>query len=439
MSKRAVLSIGLTLLFICIFGIISLSIIRIKKLFLLPDTYIAHVDVGGLSRKNAKEKLENRVKIVSNRPIKLIYETRHWSVIPSDIMIVHVEESIDEAFDYNIGKGNTDWLLSFLKLKKSVSKIEPIVTFNEYQFAKRYEVLKESIELPPKSAYFNVKGDEISIIKDVDGKTLDPAELKVALISAIIKDETIVSLPVRIVKASKTEDDLKDMSINVKAMEFSTAFDPSLADRTHNIKLAAQAVSGNIISPGEIFSFNETVGERTEEKGYKEAQIFLDNQIVLGLGGGICQLSSTIYNLALLSDLEIVERVSHSLPVDYVPLGRDATINFGSIDFKFKNNSNGFLMLFTEIEGNVLRVKFFGSQKFNSFIRLYPETVRTISPPVNTIPDTSLHSGITKEKPGRPGYEVRLWKIYNDGIKETRQLISSDIYQPIPTIIYKGN
>lgn len=124
---------------------------------------------------------------------------------------------------------------------------------------------------------------------------------------------------------------------------FPITFETPLHDRTKsrikNIKIAAEALTGYVLKKGEEFSFNTVVGERTEKKGYEPAIIFVNGEKVDGVGGGICQISSTLYNLALLSKFKITERHVHQLPVTYVEKGKDATVAYGSLDLKFKNNS----------------------------------------------------------------------------------------------------
>jgi hypothetical protein len=122
-------------------------------------------------------------------------------------------------------------------------------------------------------------------------------------------------------------------------LTFETPIHDHDESRIKNIKIAAKALTGYVLKKGEEFSFNTVVGERTTEKGYEEATIFVSGEKVDGVGGGICQISSTLYNLALLSKFEITERHVHQLPVTYVEKGKDATVAFGSLDLRFVNNS----------------------------------------------------------------------------------------------------
>ncbi|NCB28668.1 MAG: hypothetical protein EOM63_02750 [Clostridia bacterium] len=118
---------------------------------------------------------------------------------------------------------------------------------------------------------------------------------------------------------------------------YTTSYSTKQANRCTNIRLAATAVNGTVLSPGETFSFNTVVGQRTTARGYKEAHVFSGGQVTEGVGGGICQVSSTLFNAAMLADMQITARVNHGLPVSYVPAGRDATVSWGGPEFKFKN------------------------------------------------------------------------------------------------------
>ena len=136
--------------------------------------------------------------------------------------------------------------------------------------------------------------------------------------------------------------------------QYTTYFDASIINRTENIRLAAKALDGKLLAPGEQFSFNKTVGQRTAEAGYKEAMFIVGKTYVPGLGGGVCQVSSTLYNVAVLAHLEILERHHHSLPVNYVPPGQDATVSFPYSDFRFRNITDNYLLIRSFVEGNSL-------------------------------------------------------------------------------------
>lgn len=145
--------------------------------------------------------------------------------------------------------------------------------------------------------------------------------------------------------------------------QYTTYFDTRLINRTENIRLAAKALDGKILAPGERFSFNQSVGERTAQAGYKEALIIEGDSFTPGLGGGVCQVSSTLYNAVILAHLEIIERHPHSLPISYVPPGQDATVAYPELDFKFKNNTKAYILIRSSVEGNSLTFKLYKKTK----------------------------------------------------------------------------
>lgn len=141
---------------------------------------------------------------------------------------------------------------------------------------------------------------------------------------------------------------------------YSTKYSSSNKDRTTNLKLAAEKINGTVIMPGEIFSYNTVVGERTIEAGYKEAAMYINGEVVDGLGGGICQISTTLYNAVLYSNLEIVERKNHRFVPSYSAAGRDATVVYGAIDFRFKNTRNYPIKIMFSVSGGVAKCEIYG-------------------------------------------------------------------------------
>lgn len=142
--------------------------------------------------------------------------------------------------------------------------------------------------------------------------------------------------------------------------QFSTKYNAKDTDRTTNLRLAAQKINGTVLMPGETFSYNTVVGERTIAAGYKEAAMYQNGKVVDGLGGGICQISTTLYNAVLYSNLEIVERRNHQFVPSYANAGRDATVVYGSIDFRFKNTRNYPIKILCTVSGGVAKCEIYG-------------------------------------------------------------------------------
>jgi hypothetical protein len=169
------------------------------------------------------------------------------------------------------------------------------------------------------------------------------------------EDAVYKSIKEKIIKEKRVIEEKKKQPKKIGS--FTTTFDPNKVSRTTNLKLAANAINNRKIAPGEVFSFNKTVGPRIPERGYKKAIIFMNKQEVEGYGGGVCQVSTTLYNAVLKTGLPIVERHMHSLPVSYIAKGRDATVSYGSADFRFKNNTKSTIIIRTQVQGGKLTVE----------------------------------------------------------------------------------
>lgn len=150
----------------------------------------------------------------------------------------------------------------------------------------------------------------------------------------------------------------KDVSASENILgTYTTEFGTWDTERANNIALATKAIDNTIIKSGENFSFNNTVGERTTDRGYQESTIFVYDEKVKGIGGGVCQVSTTLYNTALYANMDIVERHTHKRKIYYAPEGRDATVSFGTLDFKFKNNKPFDVLVRAYITGSKLTIE----------------------------------------------------------------------------------
>jgi vancomycin resistance protein YoaR len=162
------------------------------------------------------------------------------------------------------------------------------------------------------------------------------------------------------VQAQLTAAHLDALRIREMIAISTTVISDSIPNRVHNIRLAAAALDGALVEPDQEFSFNQTVGKTGAEQGYKPAPVIVNRRLVEGIGGGVCQVSSTLYNAILLADLALVERANHSLTVGYLPPGLDATVSDGWLDLRFLNNRNHAVWIRTFIEGGNLTVSIYG-------------------------------------------------------------------------------
>ena len=203
------------------------------------------------------------------------------------------------------------------------------------------------------------------------------------------------------------------------------------ANRNTNLKLACEAINGYVLQPGETFDYNKVLGERTEKKGYKPAGALSAGNSTTEVGGGICQVSSTLYYGCLISDLEIVTRRSHSLPSSYMPMmGIDATVSWGGPEFRFKNNTNYPIRIEAEVSGGKVKITLIGTDEKTYYVKMEAKTVEIINP--ETIEETytaaeakakGYKDGQVKQQPST-GFTVYSYKCKYD--KQTNQLISRD-------------
>ena len=284
----------------------------------------------------------------------------------------------------------------------------------------------------PQDAYFEL--DPYQIYPDLDGIDFD---LEIAReILKENKDE--YTIPLKITKANKTINDLGTEAFPYLISSFSTKYDASNKNRSTNLEIAAQKINGKVLMPGEIFSYNKVVGKRTVEEGYKDAKIYADGGVVDGLAGGICQISSTLYNAVLLANLEIVERRNHSYVTSYVSAGRDATVVYGAIDFQFKNSRNYPIKIEASVKNGIAEFKIHGMQEENEYeIKILPVTTASIPYSTEYVQDPTLMPGQqVVVQAGHAGYKVTTYieKRLN-GEEVSKEVLSNDTYSPMKAII----
>ena len=211
-------------------------------------------------------------------------------------------------------------------------------------------------------------------------------------------------------------------------------------NRRMNLELACAKINGTIIKPGGVFSYNAVVGPRVAEAGFRMAPVIVRGRMEPGMGGGICQVSSTLYNAALLADLGVVRRQHHAFPVHYLPAGRDATVVYGAIDLKLKNTSDTAVGIIADGSNGKVKVRFFGTPKPGRTISIERTAVSSWAAPVQTVSDPTLPAGKTVVRDsGRAGHRVTVWRVVREnGRVVRREMISRDVYRAFPRVIARG-
>ncbi len=226
------------------------------------------------------------------------------------------------------------------------------------------EKIYNEVHKDPVDAYYTKEPFEVHPSENGIDFKMSLEEAK-ALIASEKKDE--YSIPLNIITPNVTTNMIGTEAFPDLLSTFSTNYAVSNRNRTTNLILAANKINGTVLMPGETFSYNKVVGERTISAGYKEAPIYVSGEVVDGLGGGICQITSTLYNAVVYANLEVTQRTNHQFVPSYVTASRDATVVYGAIDFQFKNNRNYPIKLVCSVSGGVANFKIFGLKQDDDY------------------------------------------------------------------------
>ena len=231
------------------------------------------------------------------------------------------------------------------------------------------EIYKE-----PKNAYFTQ--NPYSLFASENGLDFG---IPITEIKELLKsDDEELKIPLKVLYPETTTNMLGNEAFPDLLSTFNTTYSTKNKNRTTNLTLASNKINGTVLMPGETFSYNKVVGQRTISAGYKEAPIYVSGKVVDGLGGGICQITSTLYNAALLADLEIIQRSNHQFVPSYVRASRDATVVYGAIDFKFKNNRNYPIKIISSVSRGIARIEIHGlKQQEDSQIEIHDKVTKT--------------------------------------------------------------
>ena len=413
----------------------TFSIMTEKSTTIAKGVYIKNIDVSGLTREQAKEKINNYISSVIPEEIKLTHNGFETSLSTSQLSIYfNTDEAVNMA--YNIGKTGNIFQknLTILQTRLSKTTIDPGFSIDMDQLKKDLEDI--SSKLPDKiiesSCY--IDGNKLIITKGKAGKTVKvddsakyikqaindlkiennslelltedstPKEIDLDAVYNEIhkepvnayysqnpyvvhpsengmdfsitldeaknmlkeeKDEYVV--PLKVLYPSVTTNMIGTEAFPDLLSEFSTKYAASNKNRTTNLILAAKKINGTVLMPDETFSYNKVVGARTIQAGYKEAPIYVSGRVEDGIGGGICQITTTLYNAVVYANLDIVERSNHQFVPSYAGPSRDATVVYGAIDFKFKNNRDYPIKIACSVSGGIANFKIWGLKSDNDY------------------------------------------------------------------------
>ena len=509
-SKKKYIVIGSIIAVIIVIGIFISTIfalVNINNQNIMSGVSIEGIEVSGLSKEEAKAKMETIYQEKKEKEVPIKYEEYETTLNPTLMEVnYNIDKAVEEAYSVgrseNIFFSNYEILFSLIMKKNvnvelslnedatkqmiedngvnlpgiviessyAIEEDELIITkgkagividtdnlLNEVkERLQQIEINEDYIEIPvinkepepididkiheevckeAQDAYYTK--DPFAIYPEVEGIDFDLEAARALL--AEEKDEYVIKLT--ITKPKVTIDQLGSEAFPDRLSTFTTRYDVSDVDRTTNLEIACQKINGKVLLSGETFSYNKTLGPRTAAAGYKNGKIYSGGEVVDGIGGGICQISSTLYNAVLLADLEIVERRNHQFVTSYVGAGRDATVVYGSIDFQFKNTREYPIKISASAKNGIATISIYGIKQENEYtFKFSTKTVATIPFSTQYVEDSSIPTGTEKVKQkGTNGLktETYITKMLNGKVISTK-LLSRDTYNAMTRIVLKG-
>ena len=406
--------------------------------------YIESVYIGGMTAEEAEEALDAYVKVLNEKEITLIAGDKQFTAKVSDLgFTVTKEHIIEQAM--SVGKTGsllnrymdlTDLKQGDLVLELDISVDTEIMT----------ALLNDNINQMNTKAVNNGLIRENGKFTYIEGTTGIGVNVgpSVSLLEEYMETEwnresAVFELSVNVTEPKGTKEELAQVKDVLGS--YHTNFKSSVAARVTNIEVATARINGTILYPGEEFSVNETILQRTAANGYQKAGSYEGGQTVQSYGGGVCQVSTTLYNAIILAELEITERQNHSMTVAYVPLAMDAAIAGDYLDLKFVNNTEYPIYLEGYTQGRELYFNIYGveTRPSNRTISFETEVISQENPATSYVAAELPVGTVSRTQSGHIGYKSRLWKIVKEnGVEVSREKFNTSNYKSSPRTIAVG-
>lgn len=323
------------------------------------NIFIDGIDVSQLTKEKALELVSQNK---TPKDLILQYDVDEYNISPMEINLKYnIEEAVNQAFDYTKTKSYFDNLKRYFELKDKKYEIELIASYDEAKLSESIQKIAQNINVETVNAKVWISDvGSISYSPSTIGKELDIAKTKESVYNCIKnKEYKKIQLNVNLKEPKVSTENVK--SVNTLLGEYKTKFSTKDQNRVQNIQLSAKRTSNILLMPGEEFSYNDLTLARTESNGYRNAPVIVNGVLVEGVGGGVCQVSSTLFNSVLYAGLDITSRANHSLKSGYVPIGRDAMVNDSGTNFRFKNPYSHPIYIKNTVSNGTVISKIYGS------------------------------------------------------------------------------
>ncbi|WP_422484357.1 VanW family protein [Gudongella sp. DL1XJH-153] len=433
--------IKILIIVLTVFGVASLGGYYYLDSYVAKDTFyegiiIDEIPMGGLTLEDGIQKLKESKEVHETKQITLTVEGYPGAIYSMNMSDIDLDFNYDEVAmkAFSVGRlGNVIQRFQTIRDLQTNPKVYTLSpTIKTTNADSVLDVIAEDIEIEPVDAQFSFQSGQFEIIKPVQGKYLDRDSFKKSLEMVSEEILTVESLEISVITQEPKIQEEYYKKINGVIGEFSTSFAGSSAGRSHNVRLSAESFKGMLVMPGQEVSYNKTTGPRQARYGYQEAPVIENGELIPGMGGGVCQTSTTLYNALLLADMKIIERSPHSIAPGYVPRGTDAAVATGYLDLVFRNDFDYPVMIDSKVEGTRVYFYIYGDKDNRDYsIDISTSYVATIPYKVHENLDDTIQPG-TREmvQEGRNGYKVNAFKsITRNGEIVSTEQISHDYYR----------
>ncbi|MCI8852380.1 MAG: hypothetical protein HFI31_04440 [Lachnospiraceae bacterium] len=407
--------------------------------------YLDEIDVSGMTREEAEQEIQNYARELSQETLTLQVEEHEVQVQLSDLgLTCSNPEIVEEA----LGIGKSGDIIRRFKERKELEHSNKVLelawTVDERQVSQVIEEECVQFDVDAKDAGLVRENGSFRVIPGATGVKLNVEGSKQAVLDFMQnewqKENGTVTLPAEVEHPRGTEEELS--KVRDVLGTFSTSYATSNRNRSQNVSNGARLINGTLLYPGDTFSAYEAISPFTKANGYEMAGAYLNGKVVDSLGGGICQVSTTLYNAALLAELEIVERFPHSMIVTYVDPSADAAIAGTYKDLKFKNTTNAPIYIEAGTDSNkVITFTIYGEETrpANREVKYTSTTLGTTDPGQVIIGDAGQGIGYYHVEGAHRGVKAELYKrVYENGVEVSVEKVNTSSYMPSPRTITVG-
>lgn len=395
---------------------------------------------GVFSLPEAERYLTDRLNAEADRPITLTAGDQQWRLTRRELGLPGAPADLTDRL--HRAAAAAPWYHRWLGLTPHLA-VELPLDPDPTRLTAALAPIRAAIERPAQSAALKVEGGAPLLVPDLPGQQIDQAALSRVLwappsAASPSRRPEMMAIPVPLITVAPevTSADLAPLIEQGPLASWSTYYDPAIP-RAENVERATAALSGILLQPGQILSYNGQVGPVSAEEGWQTAPVFAGGEIVTGVGGGLCQVATTLYGAALRAGMEVLERHPHQLAVTYIPLGEDAAVAPGFQDLRLRNPGPGPLFLTAQASGGRVTFQVWGAPTPGRVYQIESRTTGQIPYPTVTRVDPSLPAGAQRLLvTGRPGYTAEAYRVVlQDGKVLRRELLSHDRYEPVTEVV----